>query len=255
MVRLGAGGLDGRSLTAMAMTAALQALTKFSRLAASHKVDEILATATSATREADNGGDFIAEIERQTGIRVRVISGTEEARLIHLAAGYGVDIGGTHGGGHRHRRRQRRGHARHRNASHAGAEFQARRHPSHRAVRPQRPAIEPRRAASREAHQQDSGRLPGRDRETRLRTGDRHLRNDPQPRRAGAERRRRRRAGGTPEPARPGQDHPPHPQAAHRGRSRRRGCIRPVSIRVAPISRSPARSCSTRSSSASARRT
>jgi len=95
MVRLGAGGLDGRSLTTMAMTAALQALTKFSRLAASHKVDEILATATSATREADNGGDFIAEIERQTGIRVRVISGTEEARLIHLAAGYGVDIGGT----------------------------------------------------------------------------------------------------------------------------------------------------------------
>ena len=95
MVRLGAGGLDGRSLTPTAMTAALQALTKFSRLAATHKVDEILAGATSATREADNGGDFIAEVERQTGIRVRVISGTEEARLIHLAAGYGVNIGGT----------------------------------------------------------------------------------------------------------------------------------------------------------------
>src|SRR5690606_29434284 len=30
---------------------------------------------------------------RQTGIRIRVISGTEEARLIHLAAGYGVDVG------------------------------------------------------------------------------------------------------------------------------------------------------------------
>jgi exopolyphosphatase/guanosine-5'-triphosphate,3'-diphosphate pyrophosphatase len=96
MVRLGAGGLDGRSLTTMAMTAGLQALTKFGRLAATHKVDEILATATSATREADNGGDFIAEVQRQTGIRVRIISGTEEARLIHLAAGYGVDIGGTH---------------------------------------------------------------------------------------------------------------------------------------------------------------
>jgi exopolyphosphatase/guanosine-5'-triphosphate,3'-diphosphate pyrophosphatase len=95
MVRLGAGGLDGRSLTTMAMTAALQALAKFSRLAASHKVDEILASATSATREADNGGDFIAEVERQTGIPERVILGTERARLIHLAAGYGVDIGGT----------------------------------------------------------------------------------------------------------------------------------------------------------------
>src|SRR3970282_1246713 len=95
MVRLGAGGLDGRSLTPTAMTAALQTLAKFKRLAESHKVDEIVAAATSATREAINGGGFIAEMDRQTGIRIRVISGTEEARLIHLAAGYGVDIGGN----------------------------------------------------------------------------------------------------------------------------------------------------------------
>ena len=95
MVRLGAGGLDGRNLTPTAMAAALQTLSKFRRLAESHKVDEIVAAATSATREAENGGDFIAEVDRQTGIRIRVISGTEEARLIHLAAGYGVDIGGT----------------------------------------------------------------------------------------------------------------------------------------------------------------
>jgi exopolyphosphatase/guanosine-5'-triphosphate,3'-diphosphate pyrophosphatase len=95
MVRLGAGGLDGRSLTDTAMSAALQTLSKFRRLADSHKVDEIVASATSATREAENGGDFIAAVDRQTGIRIRVISGTEEARLIHLAAGYGVDIGGT----------------------------------------------------------------------------------------------------------------------------------------------------------------
>ena len=97
MVRLGAGGLDGRSLTPTAVSAALQTLTKFRRLADSHKVDEIVAAATSATREADNGGDFIAEVARLTGIRIRVISGTEEARLIHLAAGYGVDIGKSTG--------------------------------------------------------------------------------------------------------------------------------------------------------------
>ena len=95
MVRLGAGGLDGRSLTETAMTSALQTLQKFRRLATSHQVEEIVAAATSATREADNGGDFIAEVAEQTGIRVRVISGNEEARLIHLAAGYGVDIGGN----------------------------------------------------------------------------------------------------------------------------------------------------------------
>ena len=60
MVRLGAGGLDGRALTSEAMTAALQALSKFKRLAESHRVDEILAAATSATREARNGGEFLA---------------------------------------------------------------------------------------------------------------------------------------------------------------------------------------------------
>jgi exopolyphosphatase / guanosine-5'-triphosphate,3'-diphosphate pyrophosphatase len=91
MVRLGAGGLDGRRLTPEAMGAALQALKKFARLAQSHQVDEILAVATSATREAENGGAFLRAIERRTGIRARIISGTEEARLIHLAAVYGVD--------------------------------------------------------------------------------------------------------------------------------------------------------------------
>jgi exopolyphosphatase/guanosine-5'-triphosphate,3'-diphosphate pyrophosphatase len=93
MVRLGAGGLDGRALTPEAMSAALGALSKFKRLAESHRVDEIVAAATSATREAENGGEFLADIERHTGIRPRVISGTEEARLIHLAAVYGVDVG------------------------------------------------------------------------------------------------------------------------------------------------------------------
>jgi exopolyphosphatase/guanosine-5'-triphosphate,3'-diphosphate pyrophosphatase len=95
MVRLAAGGLDGRNLTPTAMAAGIQTLAKFRRLADSHKVDEIVAAATSATREAENGGDFMAEVERQTGIHIRVISGTEEARLIHLAAGYGVDVGGS----------------------------------------------------------------------------------------------------------------------------------------------------------------
>ena len=95
MVRLGAGGLDGKSLTPTAVAAALQTLAKFKRIAESNKVDEIVASATSATREADNGGDFIAEVDRQTGIRIKVISGTEEARLIHLAAAYGVDVGGS----------------------------------------------------------------------------------------------------------------------------------------------------------------
>jgi exopolyphosphatase / guanosine-5'-triphosphate,3'-diphosphate pyrophosphatase len=114
MVRLGAGGLDGRALVPRAMQAALMTLGKFRRLAESHEVERIEAVATSAVREAENGGEFLAAIFEQTGIRARVISGAEEARLIHLAAAYGlgladevavtVDIGGgsveiTHGTG------------------------------------------------------------------------------------------------------------------------------------------------------------
>lgn len=93
MVRLGAGGLDGRALTDSAMSAGLQALSKFKRLADSYEVDDVLAAATSATREAENGGDFLAAIEEHTGIRARIISGAEEARLIHLAAAYGISLG------------------------------------------------------------------------------------------------------------------------------------------------------------------
>ena len=94
MVRLGAGGLDGRALTPEAMHAALQVLSKFRRLAESHGVEETVAVATSAVREAENGGEFLHAIEEQTGIRARVISGTEEARLIHLAASYGISMPG-----------------------------------------------------------------------------------------------------------------------------------------------------------------
>ena len=92
MVRLGAGGLDGRALTPQAMHAALQVMSKFRRLAESHRVDEIIAAATSATREAENGGEFLDAVSQQTGIHPRVISGTEEARPIHLAAAYGVSV-------------------------------------------------------------------------------------------------------------------------------------------------------------------
>jgi exopolyphosphatase / guanosine-5'-triphosphate,3'-diphosphate pyrophosphatase len=91
MVRLGAGGLDGKRLTHEAMQSALQALSKFERIARAHQVDEILAAATSATRESENGGEFLAAIARATGLRPRIITGTEEARLIHMAAVYGVD--------------------------------------------------------------------------------------------------------------------------------------------------------------------
>ena len=75
------------------MATAMQTLSKFRQIAESHGVDEIIASATSAVREADNGGDFLTAARRSVGLQIRVISGTEEARLIHLAAAYAVNVG------------------------------------------------------------------------------------------------------------------------------------------------------------------
>ena len=93
MIRLGAGSLGGRPLPEPTVAVAMQTLSKFKRLAESHGVDEIVVAATSAVREAENGDAFIAAARREVGLRVRVISGTEEARLIHLAAAYATGVG------------------------------------------------------------------------------------------------------------------------------------------------------------------
>src|SRR5258708_34316057 len=78
MVRLGAGGLDGRALTPEAMHAALQVLAKFRRLAESHRVDDMIAVASSATREAENGGGFRQTRTPPTRIHLTDSSGTGE---------------------------------------------------------------------------------------------------------------------------------------------------------------------------------
>lgn len=93
MIRLGAGSLGGGALSVATIGTAMQTLAKFRRLADSHGVDEVIAAATSAVRESENGGDFVAAVHRDLGIRVRVISGTEEARLIHRAAAYATGVG------------------------------------------------------------------------------------------------------------------------------------------------------------------
>jgi exopolyphosphatase / guanosine-5'-triphosphate,3'-diphosphate pyrophosphatase len=93
MIRVGAGSLAEGRLPQVNIDTAMQTLQKYRRLAESHGVDEIIVAGTSAIREAENGGDFITAARREVGVRVRVISGTEEAHLIHLAAAYAVGIG------------------------------------------------------------------------------------------------------------------------------------------------------------------
>ncbi len=86
MVRLGDSAFGTGVISAEAFARASEALRNFKRLAERHHCDGIVAAATSATREADNGGDFVRAMRDETGIDLQVISGEEEARLIYLGA-------------------------------------------------------------------------------------------------------------------------------------------------------------------------
>lgn len=83
LVRLGAGSTDMKYLSDAAMDRALLALRRF-RLIADSAGAEIRAIATSAVREALNKEEFARRVRSETGIRVEIASGIEEARLIHL---------------------------------------------------------------------------------------------------------------------------------------------------------------------------
>jgi len=82
--RLGSGtGPDG-SLSPEAMVRGVATVRRFARTVRALKVPKTLSVATSAVRDAPNGPDFIREVERTTGVTLRIISGTQEARYAYL---------------------------------------------------------------------------------------------------------------------------------------------------------------------------
>ncbi len=104
VVRLGHETLSNGHLAPAAIERAANSVKRFRSIAEARGAETIIAVATASVREANNSAQFIKEIERQTAVRVEILSGIEEARLIGLAAsqqcaGRGatninVDIGG-----------------------------------------------------------------------------------------------------------------------------------------------------------------
>lgn len=82
---------------------ALAAIKRFSLLAEDMNLSSLTMVATAAVREATDGEDFKAEVESTTGLELRIIEGTEEARLSAQgvllgwpgARGLMCDIGGS----------------------------------------------------------------------------------------------------------------------------------------------------------------
>jgi exopolyphosphatase/guanosine-5'-triphosphate,3'-diphosphate pyrophosphatase len=75
--------------------ALVAAVTRARTIAETERVDTLLATATSAVREALNGDDVIARIEAALGQPLQVLSGEQEAELTFLAVRrwFGWDAG------------------------------------------------------------------------------------------------------------------------------------------------------------------
>jgi len=83
VIRLGRGGGDMKEISDDAMDRGVRSLVRMHEIADTHGAT-LRAVATSAVREATNRGDFIKRARKEAGVDLEVVSGTEEARLIHL---------------------------------------------------------------------------------------------------------------------------------------------------------------------------
>ena len=97
VVRLGQETLVNRHLSTAAMLRATTCLKRFRSVADANGAERIATIATATLREADNSAEFIHAVEQETGLRIEVLSGLEEARLIGLAASQGCTAKGVTG--------------------------------------------------------------------------------------------------------------------------------------------------------------
>jgi len=81
-VKLGRAGIHQRRLTPEAFQRAEKALQEHLQIIGRFQADEVVTIATSAVRDAVNRHDFAAFLFEKTGLKLKVISGEEEASLI-----------------------------------------------------------------------------------------------------------------------------------------------------------------------------
>lgn len=95
-VRLGRDVFVTGKLAPTAIADAVDALRLFRDTMRAHGVEAYRAVATSAVRDAINGDVLVERAEREAGIKLEVIAGVEEARLIRVAVTHAIAIGSRH---------------------------------------------------------------------------------------------------------------------------------------------------------------
>jgi exopolyphosphatase/guanosine-5'-triphosphate,3'-diphosphate pyrophosphatase len=84
VTRLGEGVFRSGFLTPESMAETVKVLRRFHRATQQIVTDSVRVVATSALRDARNSQAFLEWVRSATGWRVEIVSGVEEARLIHL---------------------------------------------------------------------------------------------------------------------------------------------------------------------------
>lgn len=92
MVKLGVGVFANKKLSEEALEAGVVTVKRYVQLADQYGVDDIIVSATSATREAKNGREFLDRLIHEAGVSPQLISGKEEAKLIFLAVREAIAI-------------------------------------------------------------------------------------------------------------------------------------------------------------------
>ena len=92
-VFLGKGGINNNRLQEDAILRGLTALIKFKEIADNLGASKIIAIATSAVRNAENGKVFIDKTKALTGIEVKTINGNQEAEYIYKGAREATSFG------------------------------------------------------------------------------------------------------------------------------------------------------------------
>lgn len=91
VVRLGSSSNDMKYISPDSIERGVETLKRFKLICDSFNA-EIIAVATSATREALNKQVFLQKVFEETGIEINIVSGYEEARLIYLGVLQSLDI-------------------------------------------------------------------------------------------------------------------------------------------------------------------
>ncbi len=92
-VKIGEGGIENRTITEEAAKRAVHCISNYADRIRNEGIKEVFAFATSAFRNAANGEVLRDRIYEETGIRISIIQGDEEAGLICDGVRYALEIG------------------------------------------------------------------------------------------------------------------------------------------------------------------